>query len=106
MQITGPIQKSSKEMFNSECQNSVLKKNEYRQNYLRNKSTECKELFEKERRRCKQIIQREKEVYERASTKNSEQDYTLGTVQNFFALIKKHQRFNPTQKKKYYLTSK
>lgn len=48
---------------------SVLKRNKYRQNYLRNPLAESKAIFRKERRSCKQVIEREREkrkyIYER-----------------------------------------
>lgn len=76
----------------------MLKRNEYRQNYLKNHLAGSKELFEKERRRCKQIIQREKRKFMNEILLNTEQDYTQGRVRNFFATIKKHQKFIPTLK--------
>lgn len=74
------------------------KRNEYRQKYLRNLSAESKELFETERKRCKQIIQREKRKYMNEIIHNTEQDYTQGRVRNFFTAIKRHQKYNPTLK--------
>jgi len=56
----GEARKQTKKWYNNECQNAVLKRNEYRQNYLGNLSAESKELFETEHKRCKQVIQREK----------------------------------------------
>ncbi|KAL4082886.1 hypothetical protein QTP88_029540 [Uroleucon formosanum] len=60
--------------------------------------TESKELFETERKRCKQVIQREKRKYMNEIIHNTEQDYTQGRVRNFFAAIKRHQKYNPTLK--------
>jgi hypothetical protein len=94
----GEYRNQSKKWYNSECQNAVLKRNEYRQNYLRNQSAEAKELFEEERRRCKQVIQREKRKYLNEILRNTEQDHTQGRVRTFFAAIKKYQKFNPTLK--------
>lgn len=66
----------------------MLKRNEYRQNYLRNLLAESKELFETERKKCKQVIQRKKRKYMNEIIHNTEQDYTQGRVRNFFAAIK------------------
>jgi len=49
----GESRNQAMKWYNIECQNAMLKINEYRQNYLRNLSAE---LFETERKRCKQVI--------------------------------------------------
>ncbi|KAL5239519.1 hypothetical protein ACI65C_006929, partial [Semiaphis heraclei] len=76
----GEARKQANKWYNNECQNAVLKRNDY---------PESKELFETER--CKQVIQREKRKYMNEIIYKTEQDYTQEKVRNFFTAIKRHQ---------------
>lgn len=94
----GTQQNKKNKWFNEICRKAIEKRKLTRDKYLMLQNQIIKETYERERQICRHILQREKQNFLNGLLEEAEKNCSQGNSRNFFRIIKKHQRFNRSQR--------
>ncbi|VVC45984.1 Endonuclease/exonuclease/phosphatase [Cinara cedri] len=91
----GELKRSKNTLYNDVCRIAVDKRRKARDDFIKHNSQITKEVFIRERKICKDTLQREKIKFFSNTLQIAEKDHTQGRTRSFFRVVKQYKQFNP-----------
>jgi len=83
-QSIGRMENKRNKWFNEACRGAIEKRRVMRDNYNKEGDQSIRETYEKERKNCKGVLQREKRNFLNGILQETEKDRSQGSISNFF----------------------